>query len=191
MFLLTHFVPGPGFGLYFRLRLGLVTTYHALFFTQLQSLSQTKRKIGSQGLELFTPLSLTFPNECQKFDGKPGTQTADLAPKHSQGVIKVKGRTCPQIPSATQPHAVHSSKSCQAERFTFAPESHQCTAVMFVHSASTHAMHQHLVHSLVQVWDLRKAAVFLTCKGHSDTVTGLSLSPDGEWPHSLYGMCAV
>ncbi len=29
------------------------------------------------------------------------------------------------------------------------------------------------------MWDVRKAAVSQTLKGHSDTVTGLSLSPDG------------
>jgi len=31
------------------------------------------------------------------------------------------------------------------------------------------------------VWDLRKNAVVYQMKGHSDTVTGLSLSPDGSF----------
>ena len=31
-----------------------------------------------------------------------------------------------------------------------------------------------------QVWDLRKEAVCTTLRGHSDTVTGLALSPDGS-----------
>ena len=31
-----------------------------------------------------------------------------------------------------------------------------------------------------QVWDLRKEAVSLTLRGHSDTVTGMRLSPDGN-----------
>lgn len=30
-----------------------------------------------------------------------------------------------------------------------------------------------------QVWDLRKVEVSMTLKGHSDTVTGLRVSPDG------------
>ena len=33
----------------------------------------------------------------------------------------------------------------------------------------------------VQVWDLRKNAVLYRMKGHSDTVTGMSLSPDGSY----------
>jgi len=33
----------------------------------------------------------------------------------------------------------------------------------------------------VKVWDLRKNAVVYQMKGHSDTVTGLSLSPDGSF----------
>lgn len=31
------------------------------------------------------------------------------------------------------------------------------------------------------MWDLRKNAVVYQMKGHSDTVTGLSLSPDGSF----------
>ncbi len=30
-----------------------------------------------------------------------------------------------------------------------------------------------------QVWDLRKAEVAMTLKGHANTVTGLRVSPDG------------
>ncbi len=30
-----------------------------------------------------------------------------------------------------------------------------------------------------QVWDLRKVEVSMSLKGHSDTVTGLRVSPDG------------
>mmetsp|Transcript_1901 Transcript_1901/g.2956 ORF Transcript_1901/g.2956 Transcript_1901/m.2956 type:complete len:357 (-) Transcript_1901:580-1650(-) len=36
------------------------------------------------------------------------------------------------------------------------------------------------VDNTIKVWDLRKASVFMTCKGHSDTVTGIALSPDGN-----------
>lgn len=32
-----------------------------------------------------------------------------------------------------------------------------------------------------QVWDLRKNAVLYRMKGHSDTVTGLTISPDGSY----------
>ena len=31
-----------------------------------------------------------------------------------------------------------------------------------------------------QVWDLRKVEVALTLRGHTDTVTGLRVSPDGS-----------
>ena len=34
---------------------------------------------------------------------------------------------------------------------------------------------------LPQVWDLRKNAVLYRMKGHSDTVTGMTLSPDGSY----------
>ncbi len=33
--------------------------------------------------------------------------------------------------------------------------------------------------NVIKAWDLRKSAVALTLKGHSDTVTGLRVSPDG------------
>ena len=33
--------------------------------------------------------------------------------------------------------------------------------------------------NLIQVWDLRKAEVVLQLTGHSDSITGLRLSPDG------------
>ena len=33
----------------------------------------------------------------------------------------------------------------------------------------------------LQVWDLRKNAVLYRMKGHSDTVTGMALSPDGSY----------
>lgn len=32
----------------------------------------------------------------------------------------------------------------------------------------------------IKVWDLRKEAVVLTLEGHSDIVTGMSVSPDGS-----------
>jgi Prp8 binding protein len=34
---------------------------------------------------------------------------------------------------------------------------------------------------LFQVWDLRKNSILYHMKGHSDTVTGLALSPDGSF----------
>ena len=34
---------------------------------------------------------------------------------------------------------------------------------------------------LVQVWDLRQTKVAYTLLGHMDTVTGLSVSPDGQY----------
>lgn len=34
---------------------------------------------------------------------------------------------------------------------------------------------------LLKVWDLRKNSILHTMKGHSDTVTGLTLSPDGSF----------
>lgn len=34
---------------------------------------------------------------------------------------------------------------------------------------------------LFQVWDLRKNSVLQRLRGHSDTVTGVSLSPDGSY----------
>lgn len=33
----------------------------------------------------------------------------------------------------------------------------------------------------IKVWDLRKNAILYKLKGHTDTVTGLSLSPDGSY----------
>lgn len=33
----------------------------------------------------------------------------------------------------------------------------------------------------IKVWDLRKNSVLYKLKGHTDTVTGLSLSPDGSY----------
>ena len=33
----------------------------------------------------------------------------------------------------------------------------------------------------IKVWDLRKNALLYKMKGHSDTVTGLTLSPDGAY----------
>lgn len=33
----------------------------------------------------------------------------------------------------------------------------------------------------LQVWDLRKNSLIQRLRGHSDTVTGLSLSPDGSY----------
>lgn len=33
----------------------------------------------------------------------------------------------------------------------------------------------------IKVWDLRKNSVLYKLKGHSDTITGLSLSPDGSY----------
>lgn len=35
------------------------------------------------------------------------------------------------------------------------------------------------IENSIKVWDLRKVEVSMTLKGHTDTVTGLSLSPDG------------
>ena len=35
------------------------------------------------------------------------------------------------------------------------------------------------IENVVKVWDLRKEEVSMTLKGHSDTVTGMSVSPDG------------
>lgn len=34
--------------------------------------------------------------------------------------------------------------------------------------------------NVIKAWDLRKSSVALTLKGHSDTVTGLRVSPDGS-----------
>lgn len=33
----------------------------------------------------------------------------------------------------------------------------------------------------IKVWDLRKNATLYKLKGHADTITGLSLSPDGSY----------
>lgn len=33
----------------------------------------------------------------------------------------------------------------------------------------------------VQVWDLRKNDILYRLRGHTDTVTGLQLSPDGSY----------
>ncbi len=38
----------------------------------------------------------------------------------------------------------------------------------------------YLVCAPMQVWDLRKGNATMTLKGHSDTITGMSLSPDGN-----------
>lgn len=36
------------------------------------------------------------------------------------------------------------------------------------------------IENVISVWDLRKGQVSMTMPGHSDTITGLSLSPDGN-----------
>lgn len=33
----------------------------------------------------------------------------------------------------------------------------------------------------IKVWDIRKKEILYTLRGHTDTVTGLSLSPDGSY----------
>jgi len=40
---------------------------------------------------------------------------------------------------------------------------------------------RHIFFILKQVWDLRKNAVLYQMVGHSDTVTGMELSPDGSY----------
>ena len=36
------------------------------------------------------------------------------------------------------------------------------------------------IENVVKVWDLRKVEVAMTLKGHTDTITGLRVSPDGN-----------
>ena len=36
------------------------------------------------------------------------------------------------------------------------------------------------IENVIKVWDLRKNEVALTMKGHTDTITGLRVSPDGN-----------
>lgn len=40
---------------------------------------------------------------------------------------------------------------------------------------------QFYCHLYPQVWDLRKNDVLYRMRGHSDTVTGMHLSPDGSY----------
>lgn len=42
-------------------------------------------------------------------------------------------------------------------------------------------LHIHYICFDQQIWDLRKNDVLYRMKGHSDTVTGLQLSPDGSY----------
>ena len=37
------------------------------------------------------------------------------------------------------------------------------------------------IDNVVKVWDLRKGEMCMMLEGHSDTVTGMSLSPDGSY----------
>ncbi len=36
------------------------------------------------------------------------------------------------------------------------------------------------IENVIKVWDLRKVEVAMTLKGHTDTITGLRVSPDGN-----------
>jgi WD40 repeat protein len=44
-----------------------------------------------------------------------------------------------------------------------------------------------------QVWDLRKVEVSMTLKGHSDTITGLRVSPDGTHllSNAMVSLCSA
>ena len=46
-------------------------------------------------------------------------------------------------------------------------------------SAHAHSLHMPINHS--QVWDLRHNGMVYTMSGHSDTITGLKLSPNGNY----------
>ncbi|XP_032667423.1 U5 small nuclear ribonucleoprotein 40 kDa protein [Odontomachus brunneus] len=56
---------------------------------------------------------------------------------------------------------------------------YQVTAVTF--NDTTEQVISGGIDNDIKVWDLRKNAVLYKLKGHSDTVTGLSLSPDGSY----------
>lgn len=55
----------------------------------------------------------------------------------------------------------------------------QVTAVHFSDGADK--VYAGGIDNVVKVWDLRKGEMVMMLEGHSDTVTGMSLSPDGSY----------
>ncbi len=56
-------------------------------------------------------------------------------------------------------------------------EDYQMLAVAFAEAGD--AIYTGGIENSVKVWDLRKVEVSMTLKGHTDTITGLRVSPDG------------
>uniref|UniRef100_A0A914VXZ9 U5 small nuclear ribonucleoprotein 40 kDa protein n=1 Tax=Plectus sambesii TaxID=2011161 RepID=A0A914VXZ9_9BILA len=75
------------------------------------------------------------------------------------------------------------------EAVTTLPNTYQLTAVTF-NDTSEQVISGGIDNDL-KIWDLRKNDVFLAMRGHSDTVTGLSLSPDGSYVLSNSMDCSV
>merc|ERR1712070_1259119 len=59
------------------------------------------------------------------------------------------------------------------------PEDYQVTAVAF--SDASDKVFTGGIDNTIKVWDLRKEDKIMELKGHTDTVTGLRLSPDGSY----------
>lgn len=66
-------------------------------------------------------------------------------------------------------------------------DNYQLTAVTFNESADQVIVGG--IENALKVYDLRKNKVLYTMPGHFDTITGLSLSPDGKPQHLYCGMC--
>ena len=57
-------------------------------------------------------------------------------------------------------------------------EQYQVLAVAFAEAGDQ--IYTGGIENSVKVWDLRKVAVAMTLKGHTDTITSLRVSPDGS-----------
>lgn len=62
---------------------------------------------------------------------------------------------------------------------TSLPSPYQVTAVSF--NDTTEQVFSGGIDNDIKVWDLRKDELLYTLKGHTDTITGLSLSSDGSY----------
>ncbi|KAL3279186.1 hypothetical protein HHI36_016699 [Cryptolaemus montrouzieri] len=65
------------------------------------------------------------------------------------------------------------------QSFASLDASYQVTAVSF--NDTSEQVFSGGIDNDIKVWDLRKNEVLYTMKGHTDTVTGMSLSPDGSY----------
>lgn len=57
-------------------------------------------------------------------------------------------------------------------------EDYQILAVAFAEAGDQ--IYTGGIENVIKVWDLRKIEVAMTLKGHTDTITGLRVSPDGN-----------